>query len=265
MQENSVVANAPVLLTVQYTIPGTPELGEIAKALAAIDAEYRLLMSSHLRLHDARHRSPWTFDLVPLLMVAAGNAETINQTIATMKEFVGNMRGIKEWLMSVMAMPNNLAKVSDHLKNTEHIVAPASHDLGGNVNFTLSIGGDLSIQDSFNVRSAEVGSVRDGIERERARLALKPSFEHAGVSLRWYQARNDPARKTGSRAIIEALSPRHVKTTFGNETARLAMFAQATANPFRHTYTVDVTVLMGPDGPAEYVIQAVHDKQVDQD
>lgn len=73
-----------------------------------------------------------------------------------------------------------------------------------------------------------------------------------------YQLRKNPASSTGNKAVIDAISDKHLGLVFDSDDLKEAIL-ESEQNPMMKAYLVDVMMLFANGKPAAYKVIALHD------
>jgi len=124
-------------------------------------------------------------------------------------------------------------------------------------NINTVINGDVTVVLKLN--ALEANAAQNAAKREIGKLQEPITGLKEKVLLYFTQARNEPKKNVGDRAIIESICPYPLKTIFDNDNVK-AKIILGTENFFRFYYIVDVAVETVDGKPMLYRIINLHDK-----
>ncbi|MFO1451369.1 MAG: hypothetical protein U1F61_24630 [Opitutaceae bacterium] len=190
--------------------------------------------------------------IVAILQEYAPYAIAIAEAINNSHDLLGNLKKTIDGLRSKIGPRPDFDP--EQLENAAKFVVPLTRDVSSSI--VLS-GNTFNGPVTINLNSTAGAEIKKNAEFElhemgRAKLEIKE-----GVALRWYQARNDPKSKSGDRAIIEAISPKSIRTVFIGEGLKSKMIG-AKDNPFKQSYVVSVAIETVGGRPTKYQIIDVH-------
>lgn len=163
-------------------------------------------------------------------------------------DLLGNLKQTIDWLRNKVG-PKPVFE-PEQLENAARLVAPLTRDVSSSI--VLS-GNTFNGPVTINLNSTGGTEVKKNAEAELHEMG-RPKLEiKEGVTLRWYQARNDPKSKSGDRAIIDAVSPKSIRTVFIGDGLKAKMI-ESKDNPFKQSYTVSVAIETIGGRPTKYQI-----------
>lgn len=179
----------------------------------------------------------------------------------TLLEWVNHTKSVIEWLNGKLSSPPKDLTKQD-LKQWSNILEPIAKDHGSQMNFTVSDGSQVVINQIF-ISSEQANAAQNQIKREIEKLEEPDDHTQRKRVMVWYQSKFDSSSSTGDKAVIESISKTPIKVIFENNAVKKAMLAGDTRYPKQWhelAYIVDVKVQTVQDIPKVYTIINYYDE-----
>lgn len=236
------------------------ELEDFSNSFYALSDEYKRFLSKNHPGAESDDTKLFisqvkTGSIIAELQTAAGGMLPLLEHAKTIVEFGSYLKMAYEYLLGRSSEKPEFDKKS--YQNFSQILEPVAKDNASQIIFQPTINGNPTF--NFNLNSVEANAAQNRAAKHIESLKERIVGRHNKVVLYWYQARNEPTGHAGDRAIIESISPLHVKCTFFNEALKQNMLLGAD-NPFNFAYELDVDVETVNDKPALYKIVAYYQR-----
>lgn len=245
---------------------GNPvELEDFAESMMALSDEYRRFTlengeitggDTQARLYIKEIRTGSVIaDLVPWVAASLPLYENFN----TIVQFGQNIGLIMRWLLdgdSNSLAPEGMKEIDKtSIENVCTLIEPVAKDVGGQLNLSTVIHGNVTVNIHINTRDAN--AIQNNGRRRLKKEPPKVTGRHEKVVMYWHQTKADPQKCTGDKSIIESLSKKAVKTEAPPD-IKSELMARPN-NPFKRAYIVDVEVETVMNEPVLYKVTRFHD------
>lgn len=258
-------------LTFTLRHDGPVPLGDFTDALTRMQGRYGRYIRQQSEVKQRGEEPPARLLIAEIRqgsividLVAAGAAAQvamdgvggINNLVEFGKNLAGLLKGFRTGEVSRTEV--SIADCDD----ARAIIRPVLHSDNGGL--TLAVNGDNNVVQPILIRvdqpDAQIIDNRAAILRDA--LAAPQEERAVRVLFVWKRIEDAPGVESGKRSpdkgIIQSLSPIARQVTFADSAVKEAMY-RGDQNPFEVGFVVDVKVLLGPAGPAAYMIEALHD------
>lgn len=234
------------------------ELGDLANCFFALGAQFSKFADAHpdhryphegkLYVKEVRKGSVIAelIAYAPVVVASASEANAIFDFGVHLRNLIDYFSGSKSALPSV--------DVKD-CENVAAIAKVAASDQGSNIIFLVSGNGNHF---DFGMDSKKAFSVRQRATLEKDKREHPTSALRERVTLFWYQTRNALKKNAGDRAVIDEISPKHVKVIFLDDTVK-ARILESEDNMYHQAYVVSVIASFRDGQPISYKIVALHE------
>jgi hypothetical protein len=153
--------------------------------------------------------------------------------------------------------------LSDFLRTT----AAIAHDENGTALLEAAVfeDGERKVRAGFKFNTQQAREAERQIGEHRQELEEQTAAEHPRVMMRFVRPSIEKVsshRRTGERALVEAVHPKPLAVLYASDLARERIqheLKEAEGNPFNLLFDVDVNVEVSRGKPVAYRIVAVHD------
>jgi hypothetical protein len=258
MRHVEPVIDAPASLTVKLDNRVPVELGAFTTSLQALATLYarhaatagEVVNGEEVRLHIRKvEAGSIIVDLVAI-------AQTYSPLLTTGRSLIGFATDLKKLYDFARGKEPSPPATMDRAdgKLAKDFLAAASRDPQSQMWVQAAEGAVVTVN-VLNVTGLEAAGVQSRLDHWVGLERLPLTGIRRGVLFFWKQAREGDA-KAGNRGIIEAISPKAIRTRFADPSMQAPMLEDAL---FRRAYVVDVDVQTIGGVPSLYTILAVHE------
>lgn len=251
-------ASPEASLTLHIDHSGPIELTKLTESLSALAASYArfadkiglAINGDDVRLYVKEIRSG---SIIVELVALATTVPMVIEQARSVLDFARHLAETIKYFRGEAPKPpaDTTAKDAQEVKQ---LLGPIAADPKATLNLIARDNAKVSV--TLNLNSNEANAVQNRASNFAAQQAAPASGLRQQMLFYWYQARDQRRAKAGDLGIIEAISPRAVKTVIASDGVKDEMLGEAL---FRKAYVVDVDVQTISDRPKLYRILRVID------